>query len=61
MPKIIICGSLALMLAACSQQDGGVSGSEPKEILDGVQLQLDAANTAAEERLEEAMDKIELE
>ena len=58
MPKFIVCGAFALLLIACSKQDGGVSGSEPKEILDGVQQQLDAAGTASEERLEDAMDKI---
>lgn len=61
MPKFIVFASLALMLIACSKQDGGVSGSEPKEILDGVQQQLDAASNAAEERLEDAMDKIDPE
>jgi hypothetical protein len=50
---------MLLLLIACSKQDGGVTGSEPKEILDGVQQQLDAAGAAAEERLEDAMDKID--
>ena len=48
-----------LLLAGCGKEDGGVSGSEPQEILGGVQQQLDAAGAAAEERLEDAMDKIE--
>jgi len=54
MLKIIVPMAVALLLIACSKQDGGVTGSEPKEILDGVQVQLDAA----EERLKDAMDKI---
>ena len=52
---------MLLLLIACSKEDGGVTGSEPKEILDGVQQQLDAAGAAAEERLEDAMDKIDSE
>jgi len=48
-----------LLLPGCGKEDGGVSGSDPKEILDGVQQQLDSAGAAAEERLEDAMDKIE--
>jgi hypothetical protein len=58
MLKIIVPMAVALLLIACSKQDGGVTGSEPKEILDGVQVQLDAAADAAEERLKDAMDKI---
>jgi hypothetical protein len=50
---------LLFLLAGCGKEDGGVSGSDPKEILDGVQQQLDAAGAVAEERLEDAMDKIE--
>jgi hypothetical protein len=59
MLKIIVPMAVALLLIACSKQDGGVTGSEPKEILDGVQVQLDAAADAAEERLKDAMDKID--
>ena len=58
MLKIIVPMAVALLLIACSKQDGSVTGSEPKEILDGVQVQLDAAADAAEERLKDAMDKI---
>jgi hypothetical protein len=58
MLEIIVPMAVALLLIACSKQDGGVTGSEPKEILDGVQVQLDAAADAAEERLKDAMDKI---
>jgi hypothetical protein len=50
-----------LLLAGCGKEDGGVSGNQPKEILDGVQQRLDQAGAAAEERLDEAMDKIEAE
>lgn len=53
--------TMVVALIACSKQDGGVTGSEPKEILDGVQLKLDAAGAAAEERLEDAMKKIDPE
>lgn len=52
---------IALLVVACSKEDGGVTGSEPKEILDGVQQQLDAASAVAEDRLEEAMNKIDSE
>ena len=58
MLKIIVPMAVALLLIACSKQDGGVTGSEPKEILDGVQVQLDAAADAEEERLKDAMVKI---
>ena len=60
MMRQFFCISIALLLLiACSKQDGGVTGSEPKDILDGVQQQLDAAGTAAEERLDDAMDDID--
>lgn len=48
-----------VLLVACSKEDGGVTGSEPKEILDKVQLDLEQADMAAEARLNEAMDRIE--
>jgi hypothetical protein len=51
--------TILLILTACSQQDGGITGSEPKEILDGVQAQLDQAGAEAEKRLEDAMKKID--
>lgn len=48
-----------LVLAGCSEEDGGVSGGQPKEILEDVQQQLDAAGAAAEKRLEDAMETID--
>ncbi len=48
-----------VLLVACSKEDGGVTGSEPKEILDKVQLDLEQADMEAEARLKEAMDRIE--
>lgn len=48
-----------LLLGGCGEGDGGVSGSQPKAILDDVQQQLDAAGAAAEERLEDALERID--
>ena len=61
MDRIVYLALIGLLVAACSKEDGGVTGSEPKEILDDVQQQLDAASAVAEDRLEEAMDKIDSE
>lgn len=59
--RIVHLALIGLLAVACSKEDGGVTGSEPKEILDDVQQQLDAASAVAEDRLEEAMDKIDSE
>ncbi|HJP36023.1 MAG TPA: hypothetical protein QF901_08535 [Gammaproteobacteria bacterium] len=54
-PAIVI----LLILIGCSQEDGGVGGSQPKDILDDVQLQLDQAGVAAEDRLGDAIERVE--
>jgi hypothetical protein len=47
------------LLAGCGEEHGGVSGSQPKQVLDNVQQQLDQAADDAEERIEDAMQKVE--
>ncbi len=61
MHRIVHLALIGLLVPACSKEDGGVTGSDPKEILDDVQQQLNAASAVAEDRLEEAMDKIDSE
>jgi len=48
-----------MLASACSKQQGGVTGQEPKEMLDGVQQQLDQAAATPEQRLEEGLKKID--
>ena len=57
MTKIVSILCLIIFVVACSKEDGGVTGSEPKEMLNDVQQQLDQAAAAAEERLEEGLEK----
>lgn len=59
MTKIVWIFCLIIFVVACSKEDGGVTGSEPKEMLSDVQQQLDQAATAAEKRLEEGLEKID--
>lgn len=51
----------ALILVACSKEDGGVTGSEPKEILDNVEQQLDQASKTATKQMEQALERIDEE
>jgi hypothetical protein len=48
-----------MLASACSKQQGGVTGQEPKEMLGGVQQQLDQAAATAEQQLEEGLKKID--
>ncbi|MFT4560340.1 MAG: outer membrane lipoprotein-sorting protein [Gammaproteobacteria bacterium] len=48
-----------VLVSACSKEQGGVTGSEPKEMLTDVQKQLDQAAATAEKRLEDGMKKID--
>ena len=59
MTKIVWIFCLIIFVVACSKEDGGVTGSEPKEMLSDVQQQLDQTATAAEKRLEEGLKKID--
>lgn len=61
MKHSIIVLFVLFLLVGCGEEQGGVSGSQPKEMLDDVQQQLDQAGEAAEERLDDAMKKIEKE
>ena len=53
---IILC---AVLVSGCSKEQGGVTGSEPKEMLNDVQQHLDQAAATAEKRLEDGMKKID--
>jgi hypothetical protein len=48
-----------LLLAACSDDNDRISGSDAKKTIDHVQQQLDDAAGAAEERLDGAMNRID--
>jgi hypothetical protein len=59
MNRCVLFVSLVLVAVGCSKEQGGVTGSEPKEILNDVQQQLDQAAATAEQRLEEGLKKID--
>ena len=59
MKRCVLFASLILFALGCSKEQGGVTGSEPKEMLDDVQQQLDQAAATAEQRLEEGLKKID--
>lgn len=49
----------AALLVACSGENDRVSGSDPKNTLDEVTRQLDAAAAEAEARLDDALNESE--
>ena len=59
MSRYVIFAGLIMLASACSKEQGGVAGQEPKEMLDDVQQQLDQAAATAEQRLEEGLKKID--
>lgn len=59
MNRCVLFLSLILFAVGCSKEQGGVTGSEPKEMLNDVQQQLDQAAATAEQRLEEGLKKID--
>ena len=59
MNRFLLLILIAVLVGACSKEQGGVTGSEPKEILNDVQQQLDQAGQTAEKRLEDGLKKID--
>ncbi|MDA0822478.1 MAG: hypothetical protein O3C28_08645 [Proteobacteria bacterium] len=59
MNRFLLLILIVVSIGACSKEQGGVTGSEPKEMLNDVQQQLDQAGQTAEKRLEDGMKKID--